>query len=147
MKFPKDPGGSWQTGNIPSGVAKGSIWPIVLGTVLVIFSFLFTVNHFLGNAQRTITSDGVGYYDHLPSIFLHHDFLRKDHDRQVDASTYERIDTLGVYVAYGGRMVNKYPVGVALLQAPRKQKSRSKDTKHHSIVRSSTAPYSIWSWP
>lgn len=118
MIFPKVLGGSWQTGNIPSGTDKASIWPIILGAVLVIFCFLLTVNNYLGNAKRTITSDGVGYYDHLPSIFLHHDFLRKDLDRQVHASIYERIDTLGVYVAYGDRLVNKYPVGVALLQAP-----------------------------
>jgi len=118
MILPKPAGNVWHVWRNLSGIAKGSMWPAVLGAGLVTLTFLLTVNNYLDNASRTITSDGVGYYDHLPSVFLHQDLWRKDLSRYDDASTYARIDTLGVYVPYGDRLVNKYPVGVALLQVP-----------------------------
>ena len=35
---------------------------------------LYAFNNHIGNDSETIKADGVGYYDYLPSIFIHNDF-------------------------------------------------------------------------
>ena len=86
--------------------------------VLIIFSLIFLINNFIGNADKTINADGVGYYDYLPSIFIHHDFLRKNNSVQEDSLLYNRITATRVYKDYNDFKVNKYPCGTALLQLP-----------------------------
>ncbi len=86
--------------------------------VLIIFSFVFLINNYIGNVDKTINADGIGYYDYLPSIFIHHDFLRKDNPIQEDSLLYNRIISTGVYLDYNDFKVDKYPCGTALLQLP-----------------------------
>lgn len=41
-----------------------------LGTeILIILGFIFKANFFLGEVNKSLQSDGLGYYDYLPSIF------------------------------------------------------------------------------
>lgn len=81
--------------------------------------FLFTINNYIGNVEKTIVSDGVGYYDYLPSIIIHHDFNRKEKPRQENPKFYNRIEhSIGAYVDYKDYLVNKYPSGTALLLSP-----------------------------
>ncbi len=84
----------------------------------IIFTYIFLINNYIGNVDNTINADGIGYYDYLPSIFIHNDLIRKDIPIQEDSSAYNRINALGVYVDYEGYKVNKYPSGTALLQLP-----------------------------
>lgn len=62
-----------------------------------------------------IVADGVGYYDYLPSLFIHEDLVRKDTESSVK---YERIEKLPVYVNYKSGKVNKYHCGTAILLTP-----------------------------
>ena len=89
-----------------------------IAEVLIIFIFLFLINNYIGNVDKTINADGIGYYDYLPSIFIHHDILRKDNSTKENSLLYNRINTTGVYVDYNNFKVNKYPCGTALLQLP-----------------------------
>jgi len=50
----------------------------IINELLIIFLFIFLINNYFGNADETIKADGVGYYDYLPSLFIHHDLVRKD---------------------------------------------------------------------
>lgn len=86
--------------------------------VIIIFIYIFLINNYIGNAEKTIKTDGIGYYDYLPSIFIHHDFLRKNNPIQEDSLLYNRIISTDVYVDYKHFKVNKYPGGTALLQLP-----------------------------
>lgn len=86
--------------------------------VLVIFSFIFLLNNYIGNVEQTINADGIGYYDYLPSLFIHHDFIRKDNPIHEDSLLYTRLISTGVYVDYKGFKVDKYPCGTAILQLP-----------------------------
>lgn len=86
--------------------------------VLIIFSLVFLINNYIGNVDKTINADAVGYYEYLPSIFIHHDILRKNNPKQENSSIYTRINATNVYVDYNNFSVNKYPCGVALLQLP-----------------------------
>jgi len=86
--------------------------------VFIIIILIFLINNFIGNTDNTIKADGVGYYDYLPSIFIHHDILRKDNPIQKGAHLYNRIISTGVYKDYNDFKVNKYPCGTALLQLP-----------------------------
>lgn len=86
---------------------------------LAIMTLLVAVIQFgLGHSDERIKADGAGHFDYLPSIFLHHDFIRKDVLRDDDWDLYGRTETLGGYADYKGRTVNKYPIGTALLQSP-----------------------------
>lgn len=42
--------------------------------IVIIFSFILPINNYLGNVDKSINSNGVGYFDYLPSIFIHNDF-------------------------------------------------------------------------
>ncbi|MBI1286395.1 MAG: hypothetical protein GC178_02345 [Flavobacteriales bacterium] len=89
--------------------------------VVIMLAFIISINNYFGNQENYILSDGIGYYDHLPSAFIHHDLVRNDAPIEVDPHKYERIKALGApggYVPYKEFMVNKYAVGTALLESP-----------------------------
>lgn len=99
----------------------------VVGTILksigvelfVLFALVFTVNNYWGNTDTNIASDGTGYYDYLPSIFIHHDFVRKDIPYIPDSSIHKRIEKLDYcYVKVDEIWTNKYPIGTAILLSP-----------------------------
>jgi len=83
---------------------------LILYVVLVIF--------YIGNVDEKFIGDGKGYYDYLPSIFIHHDLVRKDFPLSESPDVYDRIAKMDVYVAYKDHMVNMYPCGTALLELP-----------------------------
>ena len=86
--------------------------------MIIIFGFIFSINNYIGNVEKTINADGIGYFDYLPSIFFHNDFIRKNENQVENIKLYERINHTGVYVDYGNFKVNKYPCGTAVLQLP-----------------------------
>lgn len=55
----------------------------VIVEVFIIFLFILLINNYLKNSETTIRADGVGYYDYLPSLFIHHDLARKDNDAEI----------------------------------------------------------------
>jgi len=86
--------------------------------LLIIFLLVFVINNYLGNMDETIKADGTGYYDYLPSVFIHHDIIRYNDDQNISHNKYERINSLDVYVNYKNSKVNKYPCGTAILESP-----------------------------
>jgi hypothetical protein len=90
----------------------------VLIEIFIIVSSIFVVNNYIGNVDKTLNADGVGYYDYLPSIFIHHDLIRKDYTINQNGSIYKRIINTDVYNNYNGCYVDKYPCGTALLELP-----------------------------
>ncbi len=89
--------------------------------LLLVVMFLGAVKFYFDFRDHHIISDGVGYYDHLPALFIHHDLHRKDKPLSTEPQAYERVQALGVpggYVPYKDRMVNKYAVGTSVLQSP-----------------------------
>ncbi len=90
----------------------------VIIEVFIIFIYILLIDIYIGNVKKTIKADGVGYYDYLPSLFIHHDLIRKDIPVQKDTILYDRITSLQVYVNYDEFKVNKYPCGTAVLQLP-----------------------------
>lgn len=90
----------------------------IINEILIIFIFIFLINNYIGNVDKTIKADGVGYYDYLPSLFIHHDLIRKDIPVQKDSILYDRIKSLKLYVDFGDFKVNKYACGTAVLQLP-----------------------------
>lgn len=90
----------------------------------VIFIFILSLNNYLGNVDEPIRSDGVGYYEYLPSLFIHKDLIRKDFTESQKPENYERLrgkgfgSDVGLYVDYKGYAVNKCFVGTAVLQFP-----------------------------
>lgn len=86
--------------------------------VLIIVAVLFTINNYLGHSEQRIIADGMGYYEYLPSYFIHDDLHRNEATFSVEDSTYQRILGHDNYVNYDEYLVNKYPVGTALLQLP-----------------------------
>lgn len=89
------------------------------GAALSVFLLLFALNNYVGNSDTTIRSDGIGYYDALPSLFIHHDFIRKDSTIEAHPALYERIKSYkDIYVPAGKAFVDKYSIGTAFLQAP-----------------------------
>ncbi len=76
------------------------------------------MNNFIGKSDKTIVADGIGYYDYLPSIFIHKDILRKNKTLDEDSILYKRVNNMRRYLPYNNHKVNKYPCGTALLQLP-----------------------------
>ena len=83
--------------------------------LIILLFFVLLLNNFVG---KTITGDGVGYYEYLPSLFIHHDINRKDISEQSKNDFFKRVKKYGVYVDYEEHILNKYPCGVAVLQSP-----------------------------
>jgi hypothetical protein len=94
------------------------IYDFRITELLVIFIYLFLLNNYIKSVDKVIVADGVGYYDYLPSLFIHHDLNRKDKTLQAHPELYQRIQALGVYNDYEDYKVNMYPVGVSFLQLP-----------------------------
>jgi len=90
----------------------------VMYELIIIFGLVLLINNYIGNVDQTIKADAIGYYDYLPSTFIHHDLNRKNDSIQENPSLYQRINSTGVYVDYNNFKVNKYPCGTALLQLP-----------------------------
>lgn len=86
--------------------------------ILIIVSFVIVISLSFGKVQNHINSDGLGYYDYLPSIFIYHDLIRKNDPIQENLNLYNRVISTGVYVDYNDYKVNKYTSGTALLQLP-----------------------------
>lgn len=100
-------------------IKKGlSLFESVVSEVLILFVFLFISNQYIGIPETTINADGVGYYDYLPSTFIHHDLVRYNEPFSLNKDSYQRILPTGVYVPFSDFHVNKYPCGTAVLQLP-----------------------------
>src|SRR5688500_10363781 len=97
------------------GVIRSIVWRF-LGEALLIFLLLFTFNNYTGYSKETITADGMGYYDYLPALFIHHDLPGVAEDGSAVVS--ERIRSHICYFDYQGKKLDKYPSGTALLIAP-----------------------------
>lgn len=90
----------------------------LLAVGLIIFIFNFSLNQ-IGRSQAPITSDGIGYYDYLPSLFIHSDFIRLNKPKSSNVESYKRLDSQIHYNDYKSEFkVNKYTVGTALLEFP-----------------------------
>jgi hypothetical protein len=87
---------------------------------IIIFLLVLTFNNVLGRFEVVIKSDGVGYYDYNPSIFIHHDLIRNSSDSIHNPDLLNRVRAIGnhIYVDYQGRPLNKYAVGTSVLQLP-----------------------------
>ncbi len=92
----------------------------ILPESIIILIVILCIRYFIGFGDVVIGADGCGYYDYLPSCFIHHDLIRKDLKSDIDSLKFERINNVGggAYSNYGSHIVNKYPVGTALLQMP-----------------------------
>lgn len=90
----------------------------IINELLIVFILIILINNFIGNVDTTIKADGIGYYDYLPSIFIHHDLNRHNASEIKEPEKYNRVNSLGVYVRNNSLPVNKYPCGVAILESP-----------------------------
>lgn len=90
----------------------------LLVDIIILIVLIFSINNYIGRDYDNIKSDGIGYYDYLPSIFIHGDINRKDHPKKSNPQLYERVNQIHSYLDYEDGSVNKYPVGTALLQTP-----------------------------
>lgn len=86
--------------------------------VLLITVFTVVSKAYWGTGGHIGIADGKGYYEYLPSYFIHKDLVRKNWDES-DRQKFVRIDNnSGIYVKADGKTINKYPVGSAILEAP-----------------------------
>ncbi len=86
--------------------------------IFEIFLFVLFLIQGLNYTNKTISGDGVGYYEYLPSIFIHNDFVKKNSSDEEIADFIERTKNFGVYNKIDDKWVNKYPCGTALLESP-----------------------------
>ncbi len=86
---------------------------------MILFLMALTLIAFYEKPSKHILADGLGYYEYLPSIFIHHDFVRKDAAKS-DTALYARVSALGdrIYTSYEEKLVTKYPAGTALMISP-----------------------------
>lgn len=63
-----------------------------------------------GCPVNPIRSDGWGYYSYLPAIFDYKDLSF--------SFSHEAIDTASIWYDINGNVINKYPIGVSILQFP-----------------------------
>lgn len=96
-----------------------------LSEIIIVLLMVLTLGSYLEFEKVILKADGVGYYDYLPSFFMHDDLNRKDHPIDEAPEVYERLNSLESYaffhfkyVPIDKHLVNKYPVGVAILQMP-----------------------------
>jgi hypothetical protein len=90
----------------------------ILVEILIVFIYVFVINNYIGNVEETIKADAIGYYDYLPSLFIHHDLVRFGTPFNKADPANHRVNSLDFYKDYHGYKVNKYPCGTAVLELP-----------------------------
>jgi len=90
--------------------------------VILLFTIAFFVNLLVDKPYvYTLTSDKAGYYLYLPAVFIHHDLAHLEFYKHVDAE-YRPTGDWKWYSIYTdsttGKRYNKYPAGVAVMEAP-----------------------------
>ena len=113
----------------------------ILFEVLVTLLLILIINNYIGNADRTINADGVGYYDYLPSVFIHHDLVRYNTDQLQSPEKFKRINSLNTYLDYKNSKMNRYLSGTAILQSPFFIFTLLKQGKSMDIATGYEAPY------
>jgi hypothetical protein len=79
---------------------------LFISVAAIIFSTQWGIKDFQGNERAVISSDGLGYYDYLPSIFINDDFST----RTTNNSFILKLNNDQTY--------NKYFSGTALMTSP-----------------------------
>jgi hypothetical protein len=113
----------------------------ILVEVLITLLLIFIINNYIGNVDRTINADGVGYYDYLPSVFIHHDLVRYNTDQLQSPEKFKRINSLNTYLDYKNSKINRYLSGTAILQSPFFIITLLKQGKSLDITAGYEAPY------
>ena len=95
---------------------------IFLACIFSLALSAFTIKNFIGESETTIFSDGIGYYEYLPTIFIQEEEF-KNKLRRSDSSINTKLPNMQIPVAYifvdyKGKKLNKYSIGTALLQSP-----------------------------
>jgi hypothetical protein len=94
----------------------------ILGNIfyetLIVFLYVVLVISYIGNVNEKFIGDGKGYYDYLPSIFIHHDLVRKDLPLSENPDFYHRIGKTGMYVPIDDHLVDMYACGTAVMELP-----------------------------
>lgn len=86
---------------------------VFLELLIAILGFQIAKNY-LKPDRQVIRSDGKGYYDYLPALFIYDGFeYRKNNIGGYNPSDYESLD-----VPYKSTTVNKYPCGTAIVLSP-----------------------------
>jgi hypothetical protein len=94
-------------------------------SVFLVIALIYSASFFyFGQWENAFyRSDSWGYYLHLPSILLYND--AGDYSKSIavwrqynSIETDPRADAYGLRPSPNGRLVNKYPIGVALMQSP-----------------------------
>lgn len=89
------------------------------GEILAVSLVFLVATYYTGFEKILVMADGEGYYDYLPSVFIHHDINRHEASPAAQPEKFSRISSKGFYLPAGeGMLVNKYPCGTALLQSP-----------------------------
>ncbi len=84
----------------------------------LMLAFIFIMLWGFTSRQDFIHADAYGYYDYLPSVFLHKDINRIDKPRNTHPLFYARIDQNYAYNNLGNLRVNKYSCGTAMFMLP-----------------------------
>jgi len=85
----------------------------IMAILLVVFD-LFFFHSMIGSFRGFVYSDGEGYYSYLPAVFIHHDIFMNFADKIPGCHS----DAIDFNILPDGRLFNKYPVGIAILQFP-----------------------------
>ncbi len=90
----------------------------IIKELALMLAFVFIMLWGFTSRQDFIHADAYGYYDYLPSIFLHKDINRVDKPRNTQPLIYSRIDQNYAYNNLGNLRVNKYSCGTAAFLLP-----------------------------
>lgn len=90
----------------------------VFNELLITFLLVFLLANVIGQTDKTINADGIGYYDYLPSIFIYHDLNRHNLNLIQSPEKFNRVNSIAAYAKNDGVTVNKYTCGTAILEFP-----------------------------
>lgn len=90
---------------------------IPFAELIILFGVLLLINNYLGEEKRIIKSDGRGYYDYLPGIFIYEDINFAYYDT-LNIENCDKGESFGLMKDFKGKKVSKYPIGSALLWTP-----------------------------
>jgi len=120
---------------------SASTWVLVLLAAFQLWQIGLHQSYRSPNASRwPVTSDGLGYYAYLPATFLHQDFTYTFIPQEITGSQdfYNSIST------ETGFKINKYPIGVAVLQLPFFLLGHAAAYLTQSPMNGFSVPYRFW---
>ncbi|MEI6462964.1 MAG: hypothetical protein WCO33_04860 [bacterium] len=121
----QEPGKKFENKTAYMAIKRALKSKYIISLIIFLSIVFFNLGLFIsGTNLNPIKSDGVGYYVYLPSIFINQEIDFKKSMQSIVSNEYyyknlpNDGEWMGIDKLDGGKIINKYPIGVSIMESP-----------------------------